>query len=322
MHCGVVSMKKTSGFIACSIALTVLFYMLAYYLLPPPPPSAAMVLLFAAVAMVITWAIGAGWKKFRARGTSTTTTHLLWAIGLLGFLSVLMACSWASAPTATPASSAAPPPPAEGPPPAADGMPRVTGTAVLLPDQKEQPGYGLYSYALLSYRPQAAELPKFNAYLRALLELPTAAAVERYVPRRRINITYLPLETLSPAWDTLSTDGKVGYVVDHYDYARGTAMLASLRQRMGPGPVIISVLKPLDLSGHPHPVLVQDLTSAEPSLMATYVSHFVDQAAKDRFWQESTLSRFGLSLRNGLEVAAEGLGMSKSAVDTWVKYFK
>ncbi len=32
-------------------------------------------------------------------------------------------------------------------------MPRVTGTAVLLPQQKEEPGFGLYSYALLTHAP-------------------------------------------------------------------------------------------------------------------------------------------------------------------------
>ena len=200
-------------------------------------------------------------------------------------------------------------------------MPRITGTAILLPNETERPGYGLYSYALVSHRPQASELPKYKAYFRALLELPTATEVERYVPRSRINITYAPLDALAPDWYTLSLDDKVSYAVEHYDFARGAAMLASLSEHTGPGPVIISLLKPLDLSSHPHPVLVQDLTSAQPSLMASYVSYFVQQAAKDQFWEEKALSHFCLNLRNGLEVAAEGLGMSKTAVETWVKYF-
>jgi hypothetical protein len=249
---------------------------------------------------------------------------------LLGLLSVLTACNASSAPPPSPpATSAQPPTPpqAGNVPPVHTGkaddssMPRITGTAILLPNETERPGYGLYSYALISHRPQTGELPKYKAYVRALLELPTAAQVERYVPRSRINITYLPFDALTPAWYTLSLDDRVSYAVEHYDFARGSAMLASLSEHTGPGPVIISLLKPLDLSSHPHPVLVQDLTSAQPSLMATYVSYFVQQAAKDRFWQEKALSHFCLNLRNGLEVAAEGLGMSKTAVETWVKYF-
>jgi len=202
-----------------------------------------------------------------------------------------------------------------------DSLPRVTGTAVLLPGEIEGAGYGLYSYALISHRPQPDELPKFKAYFRALLDLPTAEAVERYVPRRRINITYLPLDSPAPKWFTMSLDDKVSYAVEHYDFARGAAMVASLSEHTGPGPVIISLLKPLDVSAHPHPVLVQDLTLAQPSLMASYVSYFVQQAAKDQFWEESALSHFSLSLRNALEITAEGLGMSKVAVQGWVKYF-
>ena len=201
------------------------------------------------------------------------------------------------------------------------GLRRVTGTAILVPGQKEEAGYALYSYALMSHRPQGPELPKVKAYLSALLALPTAASVEQNLPRTRINITYLPLDALG--WSNHeSIESQVKYVVEHYDYGRGAAMLASLDQRTGQGPVIISLLKPLDLSGHPHPVLVQDLTSAQPSLMANYVAYFVNQTATDQFQKDETLSNFSLRLRNGLEVAAEGVGMSKDAVATWVKYFE
>jgi hypothetical protein len=191
----------------------------------------------------------------------------------------------------------------------------------LLPRDAEKPGYGLYSYALISHRPQPGELPKYKAYLKALLELPTAEGVAQYVPIQRINITYLPLDALTPTWTTMSLDNRVNYVLEHYDFARGEVMLASLSKRTGPGPVIISLLKPLDVSEHPRPVLVQDLTSAQPGLMTSYVSYFVQQAAKDDFWQEKALARLSLNLRNGLEVAAEGLGMSKTAVESWVKFF-
>jgi hypothetical protein len=57
-------------------------------------------------------------------------------------------------------------------------------------------------------------------------------------------------------------------------------------------------------------------------LMADYVSKFVSQVAQDHFWQPNTLSAFALSLRNLLETAATGLGMSQDAVKSWVNYFK
>lgn len=201
-------------------------------------------------------------------------------------------------------------------------MPRVTGTAVLLPHQKEESGFGLYSYALLTHVPQESDLPKYRAFLTALVELPSAKDIVMYLPKMRINITYLPLSSSPQDWSGLTISEKVDYVLSHYDYARGAAMLASLPERTGPGPVITSVLTPLSFDQSPHPVLVQDLSTAQPVLMADYVKEFVDQAAKDHFWEAKTLAAFSLGLRNTLETAAIGLGMSQDAVKNWIHYFK
>lgn len=247
-----------------------------------------------------------------------------------------------SAPAARPsppAAAAAPPPPSSPPTGsdlsvgggggggAADRglgslLPRVTGTAPLLSGQKEESGYGLYSYALLSHAPQESEMQRYRAFLTALLELPTAKDVERYVVKARINITYLPMTSSSPEWNDLATAERVDYVLAHYDYARGAAILASLPGSKGPGPLITSVLKPISFDSSPHPVLVQDLSRAQPPLMADYVKQFVDQAAQDHFWEAKTLAAFSLSLRNALETAAIGFGLSQDAVQKWVHYLK
>lgn len=201
-------------------------------------------------------------------------------------------------------------------------MPRVTGTAVLLPQQKEEPGFGLYSYALLTHAPLDSELPKYRAFLKALVELPTAQDLGGYLPKIRINITYLPLTSSAQGWNIFTTNQKVDYVLSHYDYARGAAMLASLPERTGVGPVLTSVLTPLSFDRLPHPVLVQDMSTAQPVLMEDYVKEFVDQAAKDHFWEAKTLAAFSLGLQNALQTAAVGLGMSQDAVKNWIHYFK
>ena len=202
-------------------------------------------------------------------------------------------------------------------------MPRVTGTALLASSEKEEAGYGLYSYVLLSHAPSDAEAPKYRAFFRALLtDLPEASAVAQYVPRARINITYIPVTTVPDGWEQLGVEKRVDSIMAHYDYARGEVMLASLGQKIGSGPVITSLLKPLDVSAHPHPVLVQDLSMAQTTLMDSYIGEFKNQAAQGRFWQPNTLQAFALSLRNVLETAATGLGMSQTAVKSWVEYFK
>jgi hypothetical protein len=199
---------------------------------------------------------------------------------------------------------------------------RVTGIALLVRGEHELVDFGLYSYALLTRPPQGEDLPKYRAFLTALIERPSAKDLTVYLSHQRINITYLPVTLKRSDWETLSVKDRVEFVLTHYDYARASAIVAALPKRPGPGPVIISVLKPLSVETVPHPVLVQDLTTAQPDLMASYVNYFVDQAAKDHFWEAQILSQFCLSLRNGLETAAVGLGMSRDAVKNWVEFTK
>jgi hypothetical protein len=71
----------------------------------------------------------------------------------------------------------------------------------------------------------------------------------------------------------------------------------------------------------PRPVLYQDLSHAQASLMTAYVQQFVSQAAQGRFWEQNTLSQFTLNLRNLLETTAVGLGMTKEAVAGWISFF-
>ena len=201
-------------------------------------------------------------------------------------------------------------------------MPRVTGTALLASSQKEDAGYGLYSYALLSHPPASGDLPKYQAFFKALIGLPEASQLGKYLPKTRINVTYIPVTSVPSGWEQLTADKRVDYVTANYDYARGAAILASISKATGPGPVIISVLEPVNLEAHPHPVLVQDLSKAQTALVDSYVNEFVQQAAQDRFWKTDTLQAFSLSLRNLLETAATGLGMSQTAVSSWVTFFK
>lgn len=403
-------MKKSGLVIGSVVFATLVLYLLAYYFLPPPPPSPALVALFAAIAIVLVWALQWLFRKRSSKdnnhpvllwvavpltllcchpahaqtrayvlckfdtgphagtteafltspgiavgdpcndgaGSSGTVTSVR-AIeasagsakdtapaGTVNDTAPATAAPSDTAPAATaapsepgasaapePTESAEPPPPPPPPPPAIvaeaePSLPRVTGTAVLLRGRQEDQGYGLYSYALLTHRPQPSELPRYRAFLMALVGLPTAQEVGGYVGKTRINITYFPLTAAPTSWDILTTQGRVDYVLAHYDYARGAVMLASLPERIGTGPVLVSVLKPLSSNQHPHPVLVQDLSKAQPVLMSDYVAEFVDQAAKDHFWEAITLEVFSLHLRNFLETAAVGLGMSKTAVDGWV----
>ena len=314
------TMKTTVVFLASSVALTLAFYMLADYLLPGPAPSTPMVVLFAGIAMVIVWltrCVVHSIRQGRTKKDSAPTTLLL-VILCTALAMHLSACSKAAAPPASAPASA----PEASSAPGASSMPRVTGTALLESNKKEEAGYGLYSYVLLSHPPSDAEVPRYQAFFKALLALPEASQLGKYVSKDRINVTYVPVTSAPSGWEQFSLDKRVDSVMSNYDYARGAVILAALSQATGQGPVIISVLQPLNVSSHPRPVLVQDLSKAQATLMQSYVAEFVSQAAQDHFWQPNTLQSFALTLRNGLETAASGLGMSQAAVSSWVKFFK
>jgi hypothetical protein len=308
---------KSAKLVGAWLAVTLLLYVVAYFAMPETPPSASLVTLLAGIAGLLVWGARAGWSVLRSKKTAKTKAVVVLGAALL--LCMLNACERASAPAPAPPPTAAEPPPQ---PEVGSPLPRVTGIAVLLQRQTEEPGYGLYSYALLSHIPEQSELPRDRALLKALLEQPEAAQVGKYLPKARINITYLLLTSPAPNWEDLTLDQRVDYALSHYDYGRSAALLASLPQQTGPGPVITSTLAPLSVTAHPHPVLVQDLSTAQPLLMEAYVRQFVAQVAQDRFWEAQTLASFSLKLRNVLEVAATGLGMSQDAVKSWIQYLK
>ena len=71
---------------------------------------------------------------------------------------------------------------------------------------------------------RSAELPQYKAFFKALLSLPTASSLEQYVPKKRINLTLIPVKENDPPDDE---EEAAGYVLQHYDYAR-SAVLAGV----------------------------------------------------------------------------------------------
>ena len=97
-------MKQPVWFIALSIGVTAVFYVLAYYLLPPPPPSGALVALFAGVALVLVWAGSAGVRRLRKKDGKTVVVWFVAAVAI----AALAGCSSAKRSSTAPDTSPAP----------------------------------------------------------------------------------------------------------------------------------------------------------------------------------------------------------------------
>ncbi len=194
--------------------------------------------------------------------------------------------------------------------PAAAGPPQTyeAGRAFLVGNAPEAAGYGLYSYVLFGTPPTAANRDAYLQAVAAYLEyIPPIGEMEQNVPRRQLNITYLPI-TESPPPDvaafrpTVSGTGSARaatWVLDHYDYGRARLLLSRLGPRHGEGPYLVSSLRPLSAGAAAEGErLRQDLSGAPADFMHVWMGEFLKQAASPAEWSHTSLSSFVLKLRS------------------------
>jgi hypothetical protein len=190
--------------------------------------------------------------------------------------------------------------------PASDPLARETGRRLLPKGTKEVPGYGLYSYLLLGSPPNRDIRGRYRAAVKAYWELmPAIADLESQIPRRGLNVTYLPVDRSEP----LLGDSSFDWALDHYDYARARAILRTLAGEHRDGPYIISSSKPISVNDTLEgPYLYENLSGVPPELVYHWVKSFLRQAAQQRFWEEQAGQRLALLVRT--VVAAAPLRLS------------
>jgi len=201
---------------------------------------------------------------------------------------------------------------------------RETGRSFLLPDQQEDPGYGLYSYLLLGAEPSDAARPRYLKAVLEYLKFPDINDLEKYIKRNELNITYMPIREL-PGKDTLKQikdkqyDKVVEWVLAHYDYAR--ALLRKLPRDHRDGPYILSFLQPYDWKAKPsRPYGIQNLSFVMLDLVEPWMKLFLNQAAQERFWKAKTGEKLVLQLRNVVEIMAKDLPEIKRSLKDWIAW--
>ncbi len=188
----------------------------------------------------------------------------------------------------------------------------------LLPNEKEEAGYGLYSYLLFPVPPGSDE--EKAGYLKALEScLRMMQGVEEHLARHRrpseLNATHIPV-TAVPTYNK-DLEKWAANVLDAYDYTTAQKLLDKLDKTYRRGPYLISVMKqPLSNGDTPIPVhLLQDLTGKVPELVSQFVDFFTYRAAQQRTWTDESFQRFRLTLRNLIAVASKvGPGVADAAI--------
>jgi hypothetical protein len=181
----------------------------------------------------------------------------------------------------------------------------VSTRRYLLPGESEEPGYGLYSYLLLSNAPMDHEekdryVKTVEAYLLLLQDLDEYLG--RHVRPSRLNATYIPLKKRpEPGHSNAEWAANVLAV---YDYTAAELLLSQLEKSYLKGPYLVSALKPLSEMNTPLD-LFEDFTGVVPALVAERVRFFKFLAAQERSWSEASLERLAHTLHNLVAVGGK-----------------
>lgn len=195
-----------------------------------------------------------------------------------------------------------------GPPPIDRSGGLRSARRYLLPSEKEESGFGLYSYLLFPVPPGSDdEKARYLKTLESCLRM--MQGVEEHLARHRrpseLNATHIPV-TKVPKYNK-DLEKWAANVLDLYDYATAQKLLDKLDKTYRRGPYLISVIKqPLSNGDASIPVhLLQDFTGKVPELVSQFVDFFTYRAAQQRAWTDESLQSFRLNVRNIVAVASK-----------------
>ena len=175
-----------------------------------------------------------------------------------------------------------------------------TGRALLVGTAQEHEGFGIYSYLLFGGRPLESSRGRYLAAIRAYITLiaDNINELECYSSRKKLNITYLPVQRPSEK-ETPE------HLLAIYNYARAQKILNALIAEgpLGAGPYIVSWHRPLTNATvtEDENYLFQDLSSIPEQAVPLWVTEFLNRVRKPTDWNKYSLKQFALQLRAAIE---------------------
>jgi hypothetical protein len=202
---------------------------------------------------------------------------------------------------------------------------RLTGRLFLLPGKQEPAEYGLRSYLLFLAPPKNAteqqrQLRAIEAYLQVLV--PTEELMAQNVRASEVNVTMLPLERAVELPQDLSNASAAqeaaARIARNYQYAIAQLLTRELETDLeGGGPYLLS-----RGGADGRATLVIDMTGVDASLIWDWMKWFCWLTAQERSWNEITLGKLALKLRNVLAVTASTTPLVVKSMAHWVYLFK
>jgi hypothetical protein len=214
----------------------------------------------------------------------------------------------------------------------------------LMPGQKENSSFAVYTYILYRRRPVSAqEIERFRNILAAVAahdapeefgQHSLAPGFESPASAPHIGKQATSRRELAPIVVPVSADGPftVDWLFDSYDPALASQLLANLncqnttkpnncRNRLsGDGPYLISTV--VRLTGHPEGFLVQDLGQTSPEVGGEWVSDYMAMVTQKKNWTNGyTLQQASLDFVKSLDVVGSNLAGAKTSVKNAIAFF-
>lgn len=207
----------------------------------------------------------------------------------------------------------------QGGPRIAQDRGKITGRALLIGDQAETAGYGLYSYVLFESPPTPETKPIYLAIISAYVkEVPDLGGLETKHRKESLNAMFIPVTGEST--DSTVPQGPED-ILQHYNYTRAQAILSQFSNApRNDGPYLVSSLAPVSSGITPSLSMYQDLSvvrqvaSQDNQVKMAYewVLDFVDRVSNPQStaWNRDTLVKFGDEVREARRLSFKRYGVS------------
>lgn len=185
----------------------------------------------------------------------------------------------------------------------------ISGRTLLARAEREESGYGLYTYLLFGSQPNPAMRERFMAALDAYLKvIPDIEGFQQSLPIAQRNVTFFPVD------QQLSTDLRSdptvfkAWLLAHHDYARARQILQPVAAARRDGPFLLSCTAPRSAQpGTDGPCLFQDLATIPPRLVSLWTQEFINQAQMAQFSGSVLDPSFPVRVRTAIAMLADNI---------------
>lgn len=203
---------------------------------------------------------------------------------------------------------------------------------LLVDEQREKKGFGLYSYLLFRDPPTEKNVNIYLSIISACVdEIPDVESLEsKGFSREELNVVHIPVNTTLPLFvKNVSVKTQRArwskWILQNYNYQRARSILNRFGRTSTDGPYILSTLKPAQNPGAYQTLyLLQDFSvipHSTPKLAFQWVIDFIGRVSIPQRWNDTNLIRVSSRFRDSMERAFKShhIQLNESALDQFIR---